>query len=411
MSGIEKILHVKIRVLLCVLALAGFFATSASAKGEVGDWKWKAEASLGLYYDTNVYKLSSLQKDRFDLNLSKDQTTGRFKDMDSIDDFIFTPRLMATLRRRGYDGGALTLKPSIAYNRYVQNQEKSYFDFGLNVHQALGKHSGVGVDLGYAPNIFKKNYLSGAVDNEPLGDPAHGITGSEKSFSPAHYDKTDLTFYYSQRLWKSARKNFDTLSLEAVSGKVFAGYENKNYDDPFTNRTEDSLFAGFDVALALYRHTTLTLGYLYKDISTPVEPETLVRNELSFNIDFDNDSVIENLNVATRQNVDRSRTQNTIGVKVTRKLQKDWTGYIKYNVRFTSFKSKEPFDVVRVDRNDTRQRFGLGLKGEVAPSWTMALGWTVTHNSASRSALAQVDKTEGKSYDKNVLSVVVSHVF
>ncbi len=401
----------RLAVILCAIGLTGLTAGGAYGAGEAGGWKWKAEASVGFAYDTNVFKLSSTQSDRYDLNLSKDQTTGRYKDMDSIDDIIFTPRIKATLRTPGLGGRDLSIKPSIEYNKYVWNQERSYFDFGLGVNQALGKHSGVGVSFGYAPNIFKKNYLSDAIDKETFGDPLHGISGIEKVFSAAHYDKTDVELYYSARLWRSANANPANLSLDAVSGKVRVGYENKNYDAPFTNRTEDSFFAGLDIDLALYRHTTLTLSYLFKNIDTPVEPEVLVRNELSFNTDLDGDNVIENLNVATRQNVDRSRSQNTVGARVSTRLKNGWHAYAKYEVRFTSYKSEETFDVTRLNRNDTRQKVGAGVEGEIAPRWTMALDWTLLHNAAARDGLAQVDMTEAKSYDKNVLSAVISYTF
>jgi hypothetical protein len=390
----------KLAVLLCALGLTGLSVSGAYGAGEAGGWKWKAEASVGVAYDTNVYKLSSTQSDRFDLNLAKDQTTGRYKDMDSIDDIIFTPRLKATFRRPGFNGRDLSIKPSIAYNRYVWNQERSYFDFGLGVNQALGKHSGLGVSFGYAPNIFKKNYLSGATDQDNA--PSTGISttvinGTEKVFSAAHYDKTDVTLYYSTRLWKSANKNPANLALETVSGKVLVGYENKNYDDPFTNRTEDSIFAGFDLDLALYKNTTLTLSYLFKNIDTAVEPEILIRNETNFGVDLNGDGDALDLSVATNQTVDRSRHQNTIGARVSTRLQNGWNAYARYEVRFTSYKSEETFDVTRLDRNDTRQKVGAGLKGEIAPRWTMALDWTLLHNAAARDGLALVDKTEAKS--------------
>ncbi len=404
----------RLAVLLCVLGLTGLSVPGAARAGGAGGWKWKAEAGVGVAYDTNVYKLSSTQSDRYDLNLSKDQTTGRYKDMDSIDDIIFTPRVKAVFRRPGLGGRDLSVKPSIAYNRYVWNQEKSYFDFGLGVSQALGKHSALGVNFGYAPNIFKKNYLSGATDQD--NTPSTGISttvinGTEKVFSAAHYDKTDVELYYTARLWRSASKNPANLSLDAVSGKVRVGYENKNYDDPFTNRTEDSIFAGLDIDLALYKNTTLTLSYLFKNIDTAVEPEILIRNETNFGVDLNGDGDTLDLSVATNQTVDRSRNQNTVGAKVSTRLQKGWDGYLKYAVRFTSYKSEERFDVTRLDRNDTRQRFSAGVKGEIAPRWTMALDWTLIHNAAARDGLALVDKTEAKSYDKNVLSAVVTYRF
>jgi len=384
--------------------------TNALAAEKIGGWKWKAVASTGLSYDSNVYKLSSTQSARFDQNRKSDQTSGRFKDMDSVDDFIFTPRLKASFRRAGIGGGELSVKPSIAYNIYAQSQEKNYFNFGLDINQAVGKHGIIGIELAYAPNIFKKNYLSAATDGQNIGFAGHGISGSEKLFSPAHYDKTSVTLVYGRRLWKSHVKHKNTLALDTLSGHILAGFENRSYDDPFTVRTEDNLFAGFDLEFALHKNTILALSYIFKNIDTTVDTELLIRNETNFGgVDFDNDGFIENINAATEQKVDRSRNNNTIGVKVSTRLVKDWSGYAKYEARFTSYKSEERFDVTRLNRTDTRQKVGIGVKGELAPRWTLALSWVLTHNQAARDGLALVDKAEAKSYDKNVVSAVISY--
>ncbi len=393
-------------LLVCMLGLMGFLGTEASGADEIGGWKWKADASMGFSYDTNVFKLSSLQSDRFDQNRPSDQKSGRFNGMDSIDDFVFTPRLRATLSRHGLQGRKLSVTPSIAYNRYVQDQEKSYFDFGLGINQKVGKHGNVGLDFGYAPNIYKKNYLSGAVDKT-----GNGISGGEKVFSPAHHDDTTVVLSYGQRLWKSHHKHRKTLAPDSVSAKVRVGYENRNFDDPFTVRTEDNFLAGLDLGLALHKNTDLTLSYLFKSISTTVGPEVLIRDEPFFGVDLNGNGNTTDLSVATQQNVDRSRDQHSVGVKVTTRLQKGWYGHVKYEARFTSFNSKEPFDVTRLNRSDTRQKVGLGVKGQLAPRWTMALNWSLTHNEAARDGLALVDKAEGKSYDRNIFSAVVSYLF
>jgi len=400
-------------VLVCLFGLIGFFAVNASAANKIGGWKVKTDASMGFSYDTNVFKLTSQQSDRFDQNRSSDQKSGRFNKMDSIDDFIFTPRVKATFSRSGIMGRKLSITPSIEYNKYVQVQEKSYFDFGLGIKQKVGKHSHVGLNFDYAPNIYRKNFLSNAVDAQTIFDTKgkHGISGGEKVFSPAHYDDTTVELSYGRRLWKNHRKHRKVLSPDALSAKVFGGYENRNFDNPFTNRTEDNFFAGLNLGLALRKHTDLTLSYLFKGISTNVSPELLIRNESKFGVDLDGDTVVENLNVATTQNVDRSRDQHTVGIKVSTRVRKGWYAHAKYEARFTSFNSNQPFDVSRLNRNDTRQKAALGLKGEIARRWFLALGWVNEHNHANRSGITIIDKAEVKSYDINVYSAVISRTF
>jgi len=406
MTGVKIPCFKTMAVLVCLFGLVGFFAANASAADKIGGWKVKSEASMGFSYDTNVFKLSSQQSDRFDLNLAKDQNNGRFNKMDSIDDFIFTPRVKATLSRPGIMGKKLSITPSIEYNKYVQVQEKSYFDFGLNIKQNVGKNGNIGLEFGYAPNIFRKNFLSSAADTN-----GNGITSKEKVFSPAHHDDTSAVLSYGRRLWKNHHKHRKILSPDALSAKVLVGYQNRNFDDPFTNRTEDNFLAGLDLGLALHKDTRLTLSYLFKGISTNVEPELLIRNESNFGVDLNGDTVVSNFNVATTQNVDRSRDQHTVGLKVSTRLRKGWYAHAKYEARFTSFNSNQPFDVIRLDRNDTRQKVALGLKGEIARRWFLALGWVNEHNHANRSGITVTDKTEVKAYDINVYSAVISRTF
>ncbi len=398
-------------VLLCLLGLIGIFGTNVSAANKIGGWKVHTNAGLGLSYDTNVFKLTSQQRARFDENRSSDQKSGRFNSMDSIGDFVFTPTIKATFSRHGLQRRKLSITPSIAYNKYVRDQEKSYFEFGLGIKQKVGKHSHVGLNFDYAPNIYRKNFLSNAVDTDAFGTLKHGISGGEKVFSPAHYDDTTVELSYGRRLWKNHQKHRQILSPDALSTKVFAGYENRNFDNPFTNRTEDNFFAGLDIGLALRKHTDLTLSYLFKGISTNVSPELLIRNESNFGVDLDGDVVVENLNVATTQNVDRSRDQHTVGFKVSTRLRKGWYAHAKYEARFTSFNSNQPFDVTRLNRNDTRQKAALGLNGKLAKRWYLALGWVNEHNHANRSGITITDKAEVKSYDINVYSAVISHTF
>ncbi|MFQ5354202.1 MAG: hypothetical protein ACE5DR_04580 [Thermodesulfobacteriota bacterium] len=400
-------------VLVCVVALTGLFGGAASGAA-AGGWKWKADAGIGFAYDTNVYKFSTTQSNRFDANSTADQTSGRYNDMDSEGDFIFTPQVKATLKTQGPGGRTFSVKPSVAYNVYSQNMEKNAFEFGLDLEQEVGAHSDVGLELEYSPNNFKKNYLSGAVDTDltfSVGLPTSIIQDNEEIFSPAHYDKAKATLSYGRRLWKKPGKASANLELDAVSGRVLAGYESKSYDAPFSVRDESRLFAGLEVELDLYKSTSFTFDYLFKSISTDVGTEVLIRDEADFAFDFNGDGDTLDTNVGTTQNVDRSRNQHSLGAKASTKIGDGWKGYAKYEVRFTSYKSDETFDVTRVDRSDTRQKVGVGLKGELAPRWTMDIGWTLTHNEAARDGLVVTDKAEAKSYNKHVLAALISYRF
>ncbi|MFQ5479878.1 MAG: hypothetical protein ACE5DW_01205 [Thermodesulfobacteriota bacterium] len=401
---------------IAVVSIIGFMglqqgaAYGASADG----WKWKGDAGVGFAYDTNVYKFSTTQSNRFDANSTSDQTSGRYADMDSDSDFIFTPRLRAAFRHTSPNGGAFSLKPSIAYKIYSQNTEKNYFKFGLGLTQEVGAHGVAGLDLAYSPSIFKKNYLSGTADIVNGFSPGTSVTAiqsAEEIFTAANYDKARATVSYGMRLWKNGNKDKNTYEVERVSGHVLAGYESKSYDDPFSVRDEDSYFAGFDAELALYKSMNLTFNYLFKSTNTDVGTELLLRDEPDFGVDLNADGDALDLSVATLKNVDRSRNMHTLGLKTSARIADGWKGYAKYEVRFAAYKSDETFDVTRIDRNDTRQKVGVGIKGKLAPRWNIDFGWTFTHNEAARDGLAVTDKAEAKSYNKHVISALLSYRF
>jgi len=118
--------------LIAFICALGLILLSGSV-AEAGGWKWKGEAATGFAYDTNVYKLSSTQSTRLDARKSSDKISGRFKDMDSVDDFIFTPRVKASLKGPGLLGRDIVFRPSIAYSIYASNSEKNFFKFGLGL--------------------------------------------------------------------------------------------------------------------------------------------------------------------------------------------------------------------------------------------------------------------------------------
>jgi opacity protein-like surface antigen len=378
----------------------------ASAKDQ-GGWKWKAEAEAGLTYDSNIYNLSSAQKQRLEDNTAADQTSGRFDDMESADDFLLTPGFNVTVKTKGPGGGDFELRPGVEYLLYAQNTEKNHLDLSLDLTQELGAKgkSAVSVEIDFSPNVFKKNYLADAVDLSGDGS----ITRDERVYEKSTYDDLKVDLTYGRRLMKSSKGKKGPSGIAKVDGEVLIGFQNKEYDGPFELRSEDTIRLGAGVDMEFENKVELDVSYLLELIETPVETEVLLRDEDDFGVDFNGDTDTVDQNVRTVQNVDRSRNEHTFAVKASKRLNKDWVGSARYDLRIQNYKSEERFDVTRLDRQDIRHRLGLGAERELMSNLTLGLSWLWVHEEAGRDGLAAIDEAETKSYDRHILAAVLSY--
>ncbi|MFQ5442882.1 MAG: hypothetical protein ACE5EB_09215 [Thermodesulfobacteriota bacterium] len=400
----EKYLHGLI-VFVCVFGLWGGAVRGAHAGG-AGGLKWGADFDLGLAYNSNVYKLSAAQKARRDANSTASQTSGRFTDMESTDDFIASPEVEFSLKVDGLGGRDLEIKPGVTYNIYAQNQEKNFLELALEIKQDVTKYGVFSVEVGYEPDVFKKNYLSDAIDTS--GDGL--ITDDERVYSKGNYDKKSIVASYKHRLWKGPKGIAGSSELEKVYGKVFAGYEKKDYDSPFdATRTTDNFLAGTGIDMEFGGGAELSFKYTFENITADAAAEVLILNEADFGVDFNGINGIESFDARTVQNVDRSHNDHKLKVKGRLKVAPDWYAEAGYELRFQFYKSEERFDVTRVDRTDVRHRVGAGIEGELAKDWSLGVGWDWTHEEAGRDGLAAINQADTKSYDRHVVSAVISY--
>lgn len=198
--------------------------------------------------------------------------------------------------------------------------------------------------------------------------------------------------------------------LEKVYGKAFAGFEKKDYDSPFdSTRSTDNLLAGMGVDLEFGGGAELSFKYTFDNITADAASEVLILNEADFNVDFNGINGIENVDARTVQNVDRSHNDHTLGVRGRINLAPGWYGEARYDLRFQFYKSEERFDVTRVDRTDVRHRIRVGVEGELNKNWSLGAGWDWTHEEAGRDGLAAINQADTKSYDRHIVSAVISY--
>ena len=383
----------------CLFALGLWAASGGKAFGlDESGWKFQTLGDAELSYETNVFNLSSDQIDRLEAGRPEDEISGRYDDMDSVDDAILTPRLRLEMNGPGLFSRDIQIRPGILYHFYSLNEKKSHLELGLDLEQEVGAHETLGLEISYAPDVFKKNYLSDATDL------TGSVSASERVYEPATYDDAVIDLTYRRRL----RKNPSPSAIESVYGEVLLGYQNKEYEDPFENRSEDSirLGAGLDTE---FNKITLAVSYLFEYVETPGENEVLILDEADFNVDFNSDGDALDTNIRAEQKVDRSRLDHTIAVKASAKLNKDWTGEAKYDLRLQDYKSAEPFDAAYRDREDIRHRIGLGVEREFGRRWSVGLGFVWAHEEADKGDLPNIDPEEPKSYDNITVSAGVSY--
>lgn len=393
-------------VFVFMLMLGILLALSDEAFAKSG-FKVKTQVDSEFVYDSNVYKLSANQANKLEKNNAASQVSGRFTDMESVDDIIVTPRLKLDLKIPGLGGRDFKITPSVLYQLYMLNTVKNHFEMGLDLEQELSSNGSIGVEIDYALNVFQKNQLADAVDLTP-SSPIE-ITPDERIYKPASYDDMVIDLTYRRRLWKDAKGGAGPLGINKMYGEVLVGYQSREYDDPFTNRNLDSIRVGGGLDLDLENDVKLAFSYLYEHIDTPVDTEVLLRDEPHFGVDLNGNGVATDLQVRTVQTVDRSRTEHTLGVKVGGKLNEDWSGKAGYEFRIQDYKSTEPFDITRLDREDFRHTVSVGAKRKFGSKWTLELEGEVAHEGAKRDALANVDPTESKSYDKWLIGAVLSY--
>ena len=116
-----------------------------------------------VYYDSNTFVLSDRLRDRLDDDRPGDRVSGRFDDMDEEDDFVVSSRLELVAKAPRIGDSRFRIIPSVTYDYFTQNEEKSHPTFGLTVDHNSGTGT-ASLDLEYELDAFRKNYLEDATD-------------------------------------------------------------------------------------------------------------------------------------------------------------------------------------------------------------------------------------------------------
>lgn len=338
------------RLIFFVLLTIGFsdYSFSQTEKDTIkNNWDSKWNLKFSIEKNDNVFKFSDSQENRFNRRTSVDEANGRFKDMESVSDVIYSITPEYELKTKsGLFNRTLKLSGKIYFNHYVNNTGKDYFKFRVSAEQEVSKRGEVGLKTYFKPAHFKKNYLFDATDT--IGS----VSGNERIYRDGVYDEWDLYLFYEHKLHKWKRD---------FSCKLLLGYENRRYNDEFPGRNRDVFVGGFTLEGEILKWAFLRFGYYYEAVNSSVTGEVLLLDEQDYQVDFNNDRDFADNNVRTVQLIDRSRNSNSFEIGLTIKPIKRFEVNAAYKTESRDYTSDEQIDPNYKNREDSKNKFKLEL--------------------------------------------------
>ena len=183
---------------LCLAFLSPFGEALAGTEGEVQidrNQRLRLSVDLTTEYDSNVFWLSGSQQGRFRDNDAQDRASGRFAKNNSIDDFIFTPRLTLRYRQRGLWGRRFEVQGRVGYSIYAENPKKNFLSADLDFTHKTTENGTVSFENKLEYDVYRRNRLSSAVDSDGDGD----ISRGERVYRPAVFYETESVLSYSHK--------------------------------------------------------------------------------------------------------------------------------------------------------------------------------------------------------------------
>ncbi len=379
---------------LLVLFMAAPQQQAARPQDKPSEWstQWRARGEIA--YNSNVFLLDKNPTDTLDQSLA----SGRYEDMESVDDFVFSPDLRFELKGPSPLGRRLDGWAGLEYPFYFRNSRRSHLELGLGVGHAVGADGHLGLGLGFIPEYFSRNYLSDAID--PAND---GVSASERRYEDGVYRQWVLALEYRHKIVdRTSKQPFGMTGIAAL------GIRDRTYDSPFDGRDEDG--RSLSLALRFEYDTKVRWGirYTYEAIDSPTEQEVLLLDEPDFGVNFNGDLDSTDQNARAFQSVDRSRKESEIGLFVSFAVGQATQLELGYARVRRDFDSGEPFDVSHRGREDTRDEIDIILKFDVAKDWDGRFGLEWREQDTDRSG--DPDSTGG-TLDYRRLMLILSFAY
>jgi len=325
--------------------------------------KLKLYFETELEYNDNIFKLTKSQISKMKTNDNEDITSGRFKYMKSVTDFIIEPSLHIKANLNNSKKSKTEFAFQIKYNYFTQNEEKNFPECKIKLNNSIGKKSVLKLAGNFSYNIFKKNYLSGANDINGNGN----ISRDERIYSPAKYDEGEGIILYEYSIIKNKNAGVSKFNIEPTFS-----YNYRKYNSVLKNRNQNIMLAGLGLNFELLSIFGFEIIYQYESVDAPNYTELILYNENTGGLDCNKHGKLKD-NAALLTNIDRASDRHTIEIKPTIKITKDCLFYAAYKNRNTTYKTSNKLDIERYNQNEYLQEIKAGIKLNFFKQWAAQL--------------------------------------
>jgi hypothetical protein len=376
----------------CPNAVAKNSSGKKPAKAEKS-WKAAVKVDAKGRYDRNSFLLSDHQKTKLQTAGPAEQISGRFKDMNSVHDYIFTPSVKFLAEGPGFGGRKLSLQAGVNYDMYFLNPRRRHFNIDLAAEQNTSRNGRARLKFEYTPKYFYRNYLADATNYTT------SVSPSERVYKPDVYSEWDITVDYRHRL---------AGGRAALLAR--AGYLKRRNQAPFVGRDRNAPHFGGGVDFGLTKWWRVDGNYDLALVDSPRVQEVMILNEPDFGVDFNNDGNTSDLSIRTVQFVDRRHRDHLFRAGMKLRIREESYFEFGFERRHRDFLSKEPFDVFHNGRTDNRNTFHLAFVSHLNDSLQFTTGYNYIFENSNRPNDPGV-VGEVNDYKRNVGFVGLSYRF
>ena len=354
---------------LCLTISLHSFVPSALAQSE-GDRQVGFYSDVTLEYSDNIFRLTDSQQTSLKAGAPEDAENGRFRDMESVSDYLLSPTIGVAYDTRGLWDKDLSLSARVKYNHYMENREKRHPEARIRLRNDIGEKGVLCLEGNFLFDFFKKNYLAGYNDENNNGN----IARDERIYSQAVYNEFEGLLSYKHELFKD---NESLLSQADV--RPFLGYSTRSYNAPFYNRDRHVLFGGLETTLEFLSRLDLELVYRYENLHASGDDELVFLDETILANDMNGDNEIK-ANAALITEIDRSARRHTLEINPSLKLSKNALLFLGYEKRVSDYTSENPLDLDHYKNTSYRQRIRAGIRYNLSKSWSTEVEYRQTED-------------------------------
>ncbi len=317
-------------------------------------------SGLSVQYHDNLFGLSKEQIEKFNEMDAGDIASSRFKDIDSISDYVMIPSLGARFVWKRSPLGKVSLISGLKYNFTEKNQRGRYPEGQIRLRKSNGKRDRLLLDAEITLRKFRKNYLYG-VDDWNMNK---NVTRKERLYSAAVFDEHEARLGYEHTFLKGEHRRFS-----GFSAQPFLGIRKRKYNSAFSNRDFQLHFGGIQLGLGFFSRLDLNVRGQIESLKSPSGNEVFLYDETIPRIDINGDGKIKK-NAACIGVIDRSAKRKAIEIESEYRFSKRFSIHAGVKHRTEDYSSSNPLDTGHFERN--------GYMRQVKTGFSIALSRNIT---------------------------------